>query len=104
MSRCVWSRDVAGWSHCGLDLAAWRWPACSLRRLTCLQPACNLSVHSLPRQRRANARTQSRDEWDYSEDRRTNTLRTVSQFFCVIFLLIFVGSWTVDFRNAQVCT
>eukprot|EP00043_Microstomoeca_roanoka_P018150 m.193088 g.193088 ORF g.193088 m.193088 type:complete len:260 (-) comp16776_c10_seq6:377-1156(-) len=37
--------------------------------------------------------------YDYSEDVPTNTMRSVTQFFTVICLLLFMGSWTLEFRD-----
>lgn len=45
---------------------------------------------------------QERGATDYSEDRRANTMRSVSEFFMVVFILIFSGSWSMDLRHAQV--
>ncbi|KAG8467508.1 hypothetical protein KFE25_000824 [Diacronema lutheri] len=37
--------------------------------------------------------------WDYSGCPRTNTMRSVSQFICVIAILLFHGTFTIDLRR-----
>mmetsp|Transcript_10311 Transcript_10311/g.23882 ORF Transcript_10311/g.23882 Transcript_10311/m.23882 type:complete len:90 (-) Transcript_10311:129-398(-) len=37
--------------------------------------------------------------WDYSGCPRSNTMRSATQFICVITLILFHGSMSVDIRN-----